>query len=79
MKITKTTTLTALVATLITTVTVAAYYPSHYVERAYYSDASKAQYVGESTQFCSGSYYSTGTVTAYYSELRISCNRNNDF
>ena len=66
----------AAAATIISTSAFAAYSPSHYVERVYYQSANNSSIVGESTRFCSGSFYSTGTTTAYYSELKISCNNN---
>ncbi|OIQ46569.1 MAG: hypothetical protein BM565_11010 [Gammaproteobacteria bacterium MedPE] len=53
----------------------AAFYPSHYIERYYYSDAAKKKEVGSLTQFCSGSTYYTGKVTPYFHELTIPCRR----
>jgi hypothetical protein len=66
----------AVATTIITTTAFAAYSPSHYVERVYFQSANNNSIVGESTQFCSGSFYSTGNKTPYYSELQIACNKN---
>ncbi|MBA6263326.1 hypothetical protein [Colwellia sp. Bg11-12] len=63
----------AAAATIFTATTFAAYSPSHYVERVYFQSANSNSIVGESTRFCSGSYYSTGSTTPYFSELRIAC------
>ena len=58
----------------------AAYYPSHYVEKEYYSDAAKTQYSGSLIQTCSGRYHSYGKITEYYTvEIKVPCHRNGDF
>jgi len=65
--------ITALCAS--TSAAIAAFYPKDYVERIYYSSPDKQHEVGDYTQFCNGSIYRSGETTAYYSELRIPCNR----
>jgi len=52
----------------------AAYYPTHYVERAYYADATMTVVIGESTQFCSGRYVQTGETSQFHRGIRHSCN-----
>lgn len=56
----------------------AAYTPTHYIERIYFSDAAKVYSVGNMTQFCTGSTYYSGEITNYYSELKIPCRRGGD-
>lgn len=73
MKVTKKMALCALASTLAVTSAVAAYYPSHYVERIYYETSAKRNTVGDSTLFCNGSYYKSGTITSHYDELRFPC------
>lgn len=67
--------LAALVTLAASSAAFAAYSPSHYVERSYFANADLTSYVGSSTQFCSGTFYSSGTTSQYYSELKIPCNK----
>lgn len=57
---------------------IAAYYPTHYIERIYFSDAAKTKEIGDFTQFCSGSRFSFGGTSPHYSELKIPCRRGGD-
>ncbi|TKB54550.1 DUF6289 family protein [Ferrimonas aestuarii] len=54
---------------------VAAFYPTHYIERIYYETSAKKNEVGDLTIFCTGSRYQFGEQTPYYSELKIPCKR----
>jgi len=75
MKFTKKTGITALVATLVTSATFAAWYPSHHQERYYFLDAAKTQSAGHSIQWCSGRYSLYGQSTPYYNiEENFPCN-----
>ncbi|MGB1298601.1 MAG: DUF6289 family protein [Psychrobium sp.] len=56
----------------------AAYTPTHYIERIYFSDAAKRNQIGDFTQFCNGSRYSNGSTSQYYAELKIPCRRGGD-
>ena len=52
----------------------AAFYPSHYIEKEFYSDAAKTKLVGSMVQTCYGRIYRHGEVTQYYSiEAKAPC------
>jgi len=53
---------------------VAAFYPTHHYERAYYATADKTgRAIGEATQFCSGTYIQTGKTSPHYRGISFPC------
>jgi hypothetical protein len=52
---------------------VAAFYPTHHYERAYYATADKTRVIGEATQYCSGKHVQTGKTSAHYRGISFPC------